>query len=415
MIVAAAVVLTIVLLWSLVAHRLEKWHLSLPLVLVIAGLSVGWESSEVIFDNLDNSAVEKTVEIILALLLFLDAAELGRFKRRDIGATIRLLVIAIPFSILLATLFTRWLYPGMSLILCFVVACIVVPTDMTPAATIVKGRRIPDRVRGLLNIESGYNDGLVAPFFTFGLILLAGGIDSIDVGGEALDEMIPALLWAALVGVTLGASTAYASKFAQKHQLTTPQFQAIGTLAIPLLAYFLTLYLGGNGFVAAFITGLVHRAIYGPKHHEMLKFAEDISVFAQAIVWFVFGQLLAYTFVVGIEWKALLMALASLTVVRMVPVFFSLLGSSVQWRDRILISWLGPRGIASIVFALLAFQEVTDDEREFILQVLSFTILFSILLHGFSAPLIAKRLEGCGQEHQELSHENESVPSAHTS
>ena len=138
MIVAAAVVLTIVLLWSLVAHRLEKWHLSLPLVLVIAGLSVGWESSEVIFDNLDNSAVEKTVEIILALLLFLDAAELGRFKRRDIGVTIRLLVIAIPFSILLATLFTRWLYPGMSLILCFVVACIVVPTDMTPAATIVK-------------------------------------------------------------------------------------------------------------------------------------------------------------------------------------------------------------------------------------------------------------------------------------
>ena len=80
-----------------------------------------------------------------------------------------------------------------------------------------------------------------------------------------------------------------------------------------------------------------------------------------------------------------------------------------------MISWLGPRGIASIVFALLAFQEVTDDEREFILQVLSFTILFSILLHGFSAPLIAKRLEGRGQEHQELSHENESVPSAHTS
>ncbi|RKQ33761.1 cation:proton antiporter domain-containing protein [Kocuria tytonis] len=299
MILALAVVLAVVILWSVVAKRVESMFITLPLALIAVGIAVGWESSSAIFDHLTDPLLERTVEVVLALLLFLDATEVGRVHRRDAGVLVRLVLIGVPLSLFTGTVVIRWLYPEMRVALCFVLACVVVPTDMAPASAVVKDRRLPRRVRDVLNTESGYNDGIVAPFFLLGIAFLAGGHDVTEKGAEALAEMVPAATWAVGIGAPVGA---------------------------------------------------------------------------------------------GLDLRAVVLAVAAVTVVRVLPVLVVLLFSSLTWRDRLLVGWLGPRGIASIVFALLAIQHVDGDDFVLVIQVVSLTVVLSAVVHGVSAPLIARRL-----------------------
>lgn len=394
MIVAFAVVLAVVILWSVVAKRVESMFVTLPLALIAVGVVVGWESSSAIFDHLTDPRLERTVEVVLALLLFLDATEVGKVQRGDTGVLVRLVLIGVPLSLLTGTLIIAWLYPEMRLALCFVLACVIVPTDMAPASSVVKDRRLPQRVRDLLNTESGYNDGIVAPFFLLGMAFLTGGHDVTEKGADALAEMVPAAVWAVLIGGLVGAGSAYLARLSRRHGWTTVRWQAMAAVATPLLAYTLTIAVAGNGFIAAFVAGLAHRGVTGPEDHETLGLAEDVASFSQIVVWFVFGQLLELSVRAGLDLRAVVLAVAAVTVVRVVPVLLVLLFSSLKWRDRLLVGWLGPRGIASIVFALLAIQHLGDEDSVLTIQVVSLTVVLSAVVHGISAPLIARRLAG---------------------
>ena len=392
MILAFSVLLAVVIVWSLVVRRVESLYVTLPLALILVGVVVGWESSSVIFEHLSDPRLERSVEVLLALLLFLDATEVRAIHRWDVGVLVRLVLVGVPLSLFTAAVLTGWLYPEMRVALCFILACVLVPTDMAPAASVVKDRRLPRRLRDVLNTESGYNDGVVAPFFLVGVAFLAGGVDGPEKGAEALLDMLPAALWAVGIGGAVGAGAAYLSRVSQRHGWTTARWRSLGILATPLLAYTLTIAVDGNGFVAAFVAGLAHRAVSGPEAHETLGLSEDVAAFAQIIVWFVVGQLLEFSVREGLDARVLVLAVAAVTVVRVVPVLLVLLGSTVRWRDRLLIGWLGPRGIASIVFALLAIQHLGGEDSVLLVQVVSVTVVLSAVVHGISAPLIARRL-----------------------
>ena len=142
MILAFSVLLAVVIVWSLVARRVESLYITLPLALIIVGVVVGWESSSVIFEHLNDPRLERSVEVLLALLLFLDATEVRAIHRWDVGALVRLVLVGVPLSLFTATVLTGWLYPEARLALCFIIACCesTVSTNCSAAACSASSR-----------------------------------------------------------------------------------------------------------------------------------------------------------------------------------------------------------------------------------------------------------------------------------
>lgn len=158
--------------WALVAKGFERRRLTVPIVFVGAGVLVGLSTHDALATTLNARATEHAAELILSILLFVDATDVrGGLFGRNPRAAARMLLIALPLSMCFAVLLGAWLLPGMSLAVLLLIACIVVPTDFAPAAAILRDTRIPERVRNLLNVEAGYNDGIVSPVFVFALAL----------------------------------------------------------------------------------------------------------------------------------------------------------------------------------------------------------------------------------------------------
>lgn len=336
---------------------------------------------------------ERAVELILALLLFVDATEAkGGYFGGERAITARLLCIALPLSLILATVLGVLLLPDLSVAVVLIVACVVVPTDFSPASSILRDKRLPARVRHVINVESGYNDGIVAPIFVFALTL-AGDHEHAATPIEALESAFPATAFAILAGAAVGLISAWLTNKAVHRHLTTAQSLRIGIMMIPLLAYGWSVTLGGNGFVAAFISGIAYRAARSHQElgDEQLGLLDEVGILAGLVMWFVFGSTSVLLLSLGIEWLIVLYMLLALTVVRIVPVYIALTGSDFSRSDRLLVGAIGPRGTASIVFGLLAFNALDDDFAGETLYAMTITIIGSLVIHGLGSPLIAQR------------------------
>jgi sodium/hydrogen antiporter len=163
-------------------------------------------------------------------------------------------------------------------------------------------------------------------------------------------------------------------------------------LALPLLAYGGAVVLGGNGFVAAFVAGV----LFEPEARRLpagtLHLVEDVGQMLSLALWFIFGALVNQTLAGGaITWQIVLYAVLALTVVRVLPVAVSLMGTDIAPRDRFVLGWLGPRGIASLVFGMLAFIELPGPENDLVLAVTVVTVVASIVIHGLSTGLVVRR------------------------
>lgn len=389
MFLTASVILTAIVVWSLVSGRLTRWYVTAPIALILLGMAVGWPASEPLIDSLTSSSAERTVEVVLSLLLFLDALEIKDAPRRNRTPVFRILFLALPLSMVVMFFVAAYILPEVRLSLCLVLACILVPSDLAPASSLLKDRRIPARVRHLLTVESGYNDGIVAPAFLFGLAMLGQG-EHAENPWEALEALVPAVLIALLVGAIVGGALGLAIAFAHSRRWAEIPALRLVTLATPLLAYTVAVQFSANGFVAAFIAGLVFRSAVGDLLHELLEFTEGVATFAVMPIWFVLGQLTALVLQDGPDWRVALLVLVALTAGRAVPVLLAATPSRLTWAERATVAWLGPRGIASVVFALLAIQEGDQDQIDVIVQSVVMVVFFSVMLHGLTAPLIGR-------------------------
>jgi NhaP-type Na+/H+ or K+/H+ antiporter len=374
--------------WALIAGRLTRWGVTAPLAMVLLGMALTAGSDPLFVINLETSAAESGVEVILAILLFLDATEVpAKAFRRQRGVIIRLLAIALPLSLGLAWLAGLVLFPDQNYWVLALLATITVPIDLAPAGPVLRDKRIPARVRESLNVESGFNDGLVAPVF---LICLAGA--TAGAAGEppleALVEALPAVLVAVLVGLAIGAAGAWSMIKVFTAGWTEPSALRVGVLALPLLSYGVAILFAGNGFVAAFVAGICFGAATRRLPADALHLTEDIGTMLTLVVWFIFGQVVNDTIGDGGLWGAVPYAAVGLTVVRMVPVFIALIGSGVDLPDRFVIGWLGPRGLASIVFGLLAFIALNSPENDSVATVMVATVALSVVCHGLTVRMI---------------------------
>jgi sodium/hydrogen antiporter len=377
--------------WSLLARRLERWRVTAPMFLTLAGIAVGYFTQDVLAKSLNTDTAQHIAEIILAVLLFVDATDIrgGLFGSQP-RASLRVLFIALPLSLALSVALGLWLLPSPGWAVLLAIACVVVPIDFAPAASIPRDGRVPERVRDVLNVEAGYNDGIVSPLFIFALAL-AGDRSHAGAPMEALGSAVPEAIKAILVGIAVGAALAVLTNAAERRGEMTDQSKRLVLVAAPILAYGLSLAVDGNGFVSAFVCGFAFNQLRRSEAlHSELQLLDDIGFLLSAVMWFVFGATAVLALTFGVSWGSVLFCLLALTVVRLLPVLVAMLGSRFSWPERLLIGWLGPRGTTSIVFGLLAFNVLTGDAEQAVLITMVIVVLGSVVLHGVGAPAAAR-------------------------
>ncbi len=382
----------VVVAYTLVASQLDRWWITGPMVFVAAGLILGPGGLNVLPFSLGNETVLTITELTLALLLFADASTVQlRDVQGDAGLPRRLLFIGLPLTIVAGALLAYLMFPHVGWAAAALVATILAPTDAALGLAVVTNRSVPARIRRALNVESGLNDGIATPFVTLFIAAVAAEESLGDTawGLEAVKQIGLALAAAVLVGYLGGKLLGLAAE----RGWTSAVSEQIAILALALLAYGGSVAIGGNGFIAAFAGGILFGAVTRQRLSEPVQFTETLGLSASFLVWSIFGALFVGELVnEDFSARAIGYAIVSLTVIRMVPVALSLAGTHLRAATVAFMGWFGPRGLASVVFALLALEEIErGGDGELLLQTVTWTILLSVLLHGISASPLAGR------------------------
>lgn len=393
---AFAVLMLLVLGWAVTSDRLARWNISGPLVFTIAGFVLanpGWGPVPV---DVDAPAIHVLTELTLALLLFSDASRVNiTMLRRDIGVPARLLGIGLPITVLLGALIAAWLFGDFSWALAGFVGAALAPTDAALSVQVINDDRIPMRVRRALNVESGLNDGIVTPIVVFTLAVVAGelGVES-NADAGAIRPLLE-LGIGVVVGLGVGLGSAALIAFASRRSWILSGGRRLSTLAAALGSFALAGTLSGNGFIAAFVAGIAFGAVFPREIAELEEVGELPELLGEVLslgVWFLFGAALVPVAFEYFSVTTLAYAVLSLTVIRMLPVALALPRTGLDGATVLFMGWFGPRGLASVVFALLAIESLGEFEvAGRAVSAVALTVLLSVVVHGVSAGPIGSR------------------------
>jgi len=384
-----AVAAASVVVWSLCSQRLERLYISAPIAFVVMGLVVTHGPLAFIHFNPHSETVKSLAEVTLALVLFTDASRVNVHElTRDLGLPVRLLAIGLPLTIGVGTAVAFGIVPGVTLWVAASIGAIVAPTDAALGAAIMGDTRIPNRIRRLLNVESGLNDGIATPFVN---LFLAGAVTTEVAHATTVLSAARELLTGAGVGAGVGLVGGWLLARANARGWSDPGFRSLAALGLALVAYGGAIEAHGNGFVAAFVAGMAFGSVVRTDLEPLVDFAEEAGGLLSLMVWLIFG---AAMLVPGLEhatWPEFGFAVLALTVVRMVPVAVALMGSGLDRFTVGFIGWFGPRGLASVVFGLIAYDSLDPAEGGRVLSVVTVTVALSVLAHGLSASPLAAR------------------------
>ncbi|GGN48148.1 sodium:proton antiporter [Streptomyces kronopolitis] len=383
-----SLVLLLLFLWCLCSRRMERFELTAPAAFVLLGLLLG-EVTGTLHLALPHETVKALAEVTLVWVLFTDAARLSfRALRPELGLYVRLLGIGLPLCTALGALLAGVLLPGVSGWAALYVGAALAPTDAALGATMMVNPEVPVKIRRVINVESGLNDGIATPLVVLALAGMAAAEGAAGPGasGRALVELAVGAAYGALAGLVAG----WLLRTALRSGWAAEDFAGAGVLALALLGYTSALAVGGNGFVAAFVTGLAFGTVHGAPQRVLL-YVEQSAALLSVLVWLVFGALLLPELAAHLTWQAGLYAVLSLTVIRMVPVALCLAGSGLDARTVLFVGWFGPRGLASVIFGLLAVEELGPAGARPVLPVIACTVLLSVLAHGISSAPLARR------------------------
>lgn len=382
----------LVALYAVVATKLARWSITGPMVFVMIGFLLGPRVLGVLVLATQAELVKTLTEITLALLLFSDASTLNlRQIREDEQLPVRLLTIGMLLTLAFGALIALVLFPGEGVAFAALIAAILAPTDAALGLPVFTNPLVPVRIRRALNVESGLNDGIATPFVTLFLAF------AISTQGHApqnwLLSALAAIALGVAIGALIGAGGAWLLAQARTRDWTSDAMERLAILAVGLTAYFGAVLLQSNGFIAAFVAGIALGYVSRGRFAEPTAFTETLSELLSLLVWTIFGAVLvsaALTFTH--DWRPLLYAVLSVTVIRMLPVALALQGMGFRADTVAIIGWFGPRGLASVVFTLLAFEELTSagEPIDTLVAVATWTILLSVFAHGFSAGPLAR-------------------------
>jgi NhaP-type Na+/H+ or K+/H+ antiporter len=381
-----AIVAALIFAWGTLSARLERFDVTAPITFVLAGLLLTHGPLAPLGFAPSHELVKGLAEVTLVLVLFSDASGVGlRDLRAEMGLCLRLLGIGLPLTIGLGTLLALALFNGMSIWLALLVGAALAPTDAALGAGVMVNPAVPARIRRLVNVESGLNDGIATPLV---LVALAGAGHVAGIGpGEAVAE----LALGVLIGAAVGGAGGFLVTAARRRGWVEGGFAGSAILALAVCAYACALALHGNGFIAAFAGGLAFGAIGGRGAERLMPFVEETGALVSLLVWLAFGAVAVVPAFESLTWQNVVYAVLSLTVIRMAPVAVALAGARLGRAAVVFVGWFGPRGLASVVFALLALEELGQTAAGHAVAVIALTVLLSVVAHGATAEPLARR------------------------
>ena len=378
--------------YALIAARLDRLSVGPALAFV----AIGFLLSDDVFGpiSIDPGAepIKVLAEATLTLLLFADASTIrAQALRHDAAPMARLLVIGLLLTIALGTAGAMLLFPGIPLGVALLLGATLAPTDAALGQAVVTNPVVPARIRRILNVESGLNDGIATPF-----VFLALAVSAAEATGGSgwLGVAAAETALGVAVGVALGFAGGYLLRLVDPMRWMSAISRQMFVLALAGACYLVAVSAGGNGFIAAFVGGLAFGRGSLGLEHGAVRFTETQGSLLGIGVWIAFGLTLAGKLLTDL-WDpiAILYAVLSLTVIRMVPVAIALLGMRFARPTVLFIGWFGPRGLASIVFLVIGLeglQEAGVDSGPLGAAV-AWTVLLSVIAHGLTAGPLAAR------------------------
>lgn len=371
-----------------VSGRLERFWLTEPMLATLLGLGVGWFLVDSM--SLESPLTLTILDVTLALVLFTDASRIDVSRLREgYSWPMRMLLVGLPLAVAIGTA-VAGLYLGLSLGLAMLLGVALAPTDAALAEPVLVSTSVPQRVRQALNVESGLNDGLAVPL----LLIAIGLIDAESRGGpgSGLVLVVSQLAIGIGGGVVMGWLGAWLIGKGTEAGWMNPLHQKVAALALAAAGFAAVQILGGSGFVATFIAGGLMSHLIRPRSEYIYEFAEAEGHSLVLLAFLVIGAGSAVDVIrEGVPLQALIMALASIFVIRPLAIWLSLLGQKMHRRTVVFLGWFGPRGLATIVFALVAAEELGSLDP-LVENTLTVVVLLSILLHGISATPMARWL-----------------------
>ena len=389
-----AILALFVFLYSLIAGRIERSAISGPIVLVAAGIimgpmALGWfEGGEI------REELRLLADLTLALVLFVDAANADLvILRKRYQVPMRMLLLGLPGVIALGFGVALVMFDALTLFEAAILATMLAATDAALGKAVITNQSVPARIREGLNVESGLNDGLCVPIL-FIFIALA-----LDAGSDSSRSVTPLLLVlqeigiGLLVGVGLASVGAWLLKYSSDNGWITEVWMQATVAGLALACFALAQEFHGSGYVASFTGGIMFGFMSGASTHKYVLAAESVGETLAVLTWLLFGVAIIGQLAGLITWKAMLYGVLSLTIIRILPMYAALTGSGESVHSRLFLGWFGPRGLASIVFAVI----VLDSElpgAEMMSVVVACTVFFSLVAHGISARPLAKWIAG---------------------
>jgi NhaP-type Na+/H+ or K+/H+ antiporter len=386
-----AILALFIFVYSLVAGRVERSAISGPMIFVIAGFLMGPYALGWFKDGVTNNDLRMMADLTLALILFIDAsnADISVLKRQY-KIPLRMLLIGLPGVIVLGFGFAVLLFDGISLFEAAILAAMLAATDAALGKAVITNKAVPSRIREGLNVESGLNDGICVPIVLFFIALAVS-----ETHGEsevtALALLAKELGIGLVVGLCLALFGATLMKHCAQRGWVTEIWMQVTVIGLAIASFATAQTLHGSGYIAAFTGGLLFGHLAKERTHKLVLAAEGAGETLALVTWMLFGAMVIGPALDRFTWEVVIYSLLSLTVIRVLPVFLSLAGTGESVSSRMFLGWFGPRGLASIVFAIIVINAEVPN-AELLTLVVVCTVFMSLIAHGITANPMARWL-----------------------
>jgi NhaP-type Na+/H+ or K+/H+ antiporter len=349
------------------------------------GLIAGPAAFGIISLQISNQALHLLAEVTLILVLFSDAANIDLAQlRRDHDLPVRMLLVGMPLTIALGVIVALLLFDGLGLWEAALLAAILAPTDAALGQAVVSNHLVPVRIRQALNVESGLNDGIALPFILI-FAAFASAMQAETGTGDWLLFGAKQVILGPLAGIIVGYVGAKLVASCYRSRWMSQSAEGMIALGLAFGAFALAEVVHGNGFIAAFVAGLTFGNTLKQKCQYLYEFAESEGQILILLTFMAFGAVMIPQAMATVTMGDILFAILALTVIRMLPVHLSLIGTGIKPVTSIFLGWFGPRGLASILFVLLILEQTELANENKLFAIVMVTVALSVALHGMTA------------------------------
>jgi NhaP-type Na+/H+ or K+/H+ antiporter len=386
-----AVLAVIAFIYSVIAGRLERSLITGPMVFVVVGFLVGPFGTGWIQADVTNDDLRLLADLTLAIVLFIDAAGADvKVLGRNVRLPSRMLLVGLPGVIALGAACAWLIFEDLTLFEVAILATMLAATDAALGKGVITNPAVPAKVREGLNAESGLNDGLCVPVLLLFIALAESGGGS---GGSllALELVAREVGIGLVVGLGMTLLGVWLMRACVERGWITQVWAQIPVVGLATGCFAVAQTLHGSGYIAAFTGGILFGVMVKDRTHDLVLAAEGTAEMLALTTWLVMGTAVLGQQFDKFTFEVVLYAVLSLTIVRVVPVFAALTGAGERTDSKLFLAWFGPRGLASIVFAIIVLNSQVE-HRSLMAEIVACTVFLSVFVHGLTANPLANWL-----------------------